>query len=456
MTIKSIVFAYCPSFLKTFLEQIEAWPLGYRLARGAFWSLAGAIIARGLGMISSILVARMLGKTGFGELGIIQSTIGMFGTFAGFGLGMTATKFIAEYRTTDPGKAGRILGLTTCFAWITSGITALVLFFTAPWFAVHTLAAPQLTGLLKVSSLLLLLTAVNGAQIGALSGLESFKTVAKISFWCGLANFPLMVGGVYIAGLSGAVWGMVIATGLNWMLNHNAIRGECLNTGVSYTYKDCWKEKTVLWKFSLPALISSIFIAPTDWVMNAILVNQPGGYGQMGLFSVAMQWHVLIVYVPSAISNMTMPILSNILGEGNRHYYNKMVMISTLTLTCIALLVALPVALFSSSIMSLYGRDFIEGQNVLLFVCFYSVLWSANIVIGQVLWSTGASGLAMVLAATRAAILLGSFSFLTPHTAYGVVLAYCIAYVLQTIYQGILSAKHANMYFLRQPIRTSK
>ena len=154
-----------------------------------FWSLAGAAIARGSALLASIMVARVLGKTGFGELGIIQSTIGMFGTFAGFGLGMTAAKFIAEFRTTDPLKAGRIRGLSSGFAWITSCSTAVVLFFMAPWLAAHTLAKPSLTGLLQIGSLFLLLTEVNGAQTGALSGFEAFKRVAKSAYGAVLSLF---------------------------------------------------------------------------------------------------------------------------------------------------------------------------------------------------------------------------------------------------------------------------
>jgi O-antigen/teichoic acid export membrane protein len=390
-------------------------------------------------LISSILVARILGKSAFGELGIIQSTVGMFGTFAGFGLGMTATKFIAEYRTTDPVKAGRIRGLSSAFAWITSGITAFILFFMAPWLAAHTLAAPQLSGLLRVGSLLLFFTAVNGAQIGTLSGFEAFKSVAKISLWCGLASFPLMVGGVYLTGITGAVWGMVIATVLNWWLNHIAIRRECAKAGVPYTYEGCWIEKNVLWKFALPAVISSAFFAPTEWALNAMLVNQPGGYGQMGLFNAAKQWQTLILYVPMTISNMTLPILSNLLGEGKKQQYNKMIIYNLCVITCLALVAALPVSLFSVKIMSAYGSEFIDGNNVLLMVCAYTVLWAANVVIGQVLWSTGLARIAMVLAALRAAILLFSYMFLTPKTAFGLAFAYFITYSLMTIYQGVIS-----------------
>ncbi len=66
--------------------------LAARLARGAFWSLAGSLVARGAGLLTAIMVGRILGKDGFGELGLVQSTVGMFGTFAGFGMGLTANK----------------------------------------------------------------------------------------------------------------------------------------------------------------------------------------------------------------------------------------------------------------------------------------------------------------------------------------------------------------------------
>jgi O-antigen/teichoic acid export membrane protein len=446
------IYLLCPFFLRSVLKRIEDSPLGYRLVRGAFWSLTGSIVARALGLLASICVARIMGKVGFGELGIIQSTLGMFGTFAGFGLGMTATKFIAQYRVTDPVKAGRIRALSSAFAWISSGITSVILLVMAPWLASHTLAAPQLTHLLQTGTLFLFLTAINGAQIGALSGFEAFKTVAKINLWTGLSNFPLMVGGVYFFGLDGAVWGMTIATGVNWLFNHIAIREECAKAGVPYSYSDCWSERAILWSFALPALISSSFLVPTEWAMNALLVNQPGGYGQMGIFNAAKQWHVIILYLPCMLSNMTLPILSNLLGENKRLQYNKMLIINFALLTGIALVIAVPVSFLSKTIMSFYGEGFADGQLVLVMMAVYSVLWSANIIMGQILWSTGASGIATIIGAVRAALLLGIYFFFMPNTAYGMALAYTLTYLLQTIYQGIICFKCSNRFFLSQSI----
>ena len=62
-------------------------------------------------LIASMVVARILGKNEFGELGMIQSTVGMLGVFAGFGLGLTATKHVAELKHSNPERTGRILSL---------------------------------------------------------------------------------------------------------------------------------------------------------------------------------------------------------------------------------------------------------------------------------------------------------------------------------------------------------
>src|SRR5262245_2899227 len=111
ISVRPAANAYCPGFLAKWKSRVLGSSLGYRLARGAFWSLVGSLISRGMGMVAGIIVARILGKHDYGQLGIVQSTVGMFGVFAGFGMGLTANKHIAEFKTLDPGRAGRIVGL---------------------------------------------------------------------------------------------------------------------------------------------------------------------------------------------------------------------------------------------------------------------------------------------------------------------------------------------------------
>ena len=191
MNVKSIVSACCPPFLRPALNRLEASPIGYRLAKGVFWSMAGAVISRGLMLCATVLVARMLGKTIYGELGMIRSTVGMFGIFAGFGLGLTATKHVAQFRASDPERAGRIIALSWMVAVVTGGVMALGLFIFAPLLAEHTINAPHLTSVLRIGALILFINALNGAQTGALAGFEAFKTNAHVNLFDGLISFPL-------------------------------------------------------------------------------------------------------------------------------------------------------------------------------------------------------------------------------------------------------------------------
>ena len=165
--INKAIHTYCPEILRPTLERIESSDVGYRLAKGAFWSMAGAVISRGLMLCASIFVARILGKNGFGELGMIQSTVGMFGVFAGFGLGLTATKHVAEFRQSAPDRAGRIIALSALVAVASGGLMALSLFIFAPWLAEHTINAPHLADVLRIGALILFITALICAQTGA-------------------------------------------------------------------------------------------------------------------------------------------------------------------------------------------------------------------------------------------------------------------------------------------------
>jgi O-antigen/teichoic acid export membrane protein len=293
-----------------FVRRQEVLPPGSlraRFSQGVFWSLTGAVISRGLTLMASIACARLLGKAGFGELGIIQSTVGTFGTFAGLGLGLTATKYVAEFRERDASKAGRILALSGVAATVSGVLMALLLIVLAPYLATHTLGAPNLARPLAVGAGLVFLGALNGAQTGSLAGFEAFQSIAKVNIGAGLSSFPLIVVGVWRWGLIGVVWGMVAALGLNWVLNNYVLRRECARAGVSYDFASCQKEWLVLCQFSLPALLASIVVGPALWICNTLLVGHPNGYAQLGLYTAADRWRLLILFVPTFTVRKTSP-----------------------------------------------------------------------------------------------------------------------------------------------------
>lgn len=437
MKANSTHFSAFSLLLCQYRKRIEKSPLGYRLAKGAFWSFAGAIIARGLGLASSYIVARLLGKEVFGELGILQSTVGMFQVFAGFGLGLTATKYVSEFRVSNPGRAGRIICLSEVVAAATGLIVAGFLFAYAPWLAVHTLAASHLDGFLRIGALLIFLGAMNGAQTGTLAGFELFGTIARINLIVGLATFPLTLAGAYMYKLEGVVWGLAVSMGLNWYLNYRATKAQAHREGISLTYMQCWNEWRIIFGFSLPTVLQSIMIGPVTWACNTILVNQPNGYAEMGIFNAANQWRNAILFLPAAMGSIVLPVLSDLQSQNDRGRYNKVVLYNVCFNGGISLLIASIIAVLAPIIMSTYGPGFSEGTSVLIISAFSAVFVAANGVVGNAIASEGKMWWGFLFNVLWAiALFAGAYSLIPVFGAKGLASAFFIAYLFHSIWQG--------------------
>lgn len=443
IAIKRIIYAYCPSIFKPILVRIEASEIGSRLVKGIFWSMSGAVISRGLMLVASIVVARILGQTGYGELAMIQSTVGMFGVVSGFGLGLTATKHVAEFRRSDPARAGRIIGLSRLVAIVTGGVMALGLFIFAPWLAGQTINAPHLQGVLRIGSLILLINALNGAQTGALAGFEAFKTIAYVNVFVGLISFPILAGGAYFGGLTGTVWALAINLGVNWFLNYLALQKETRRYRISFSFTNCFSELSVLWKFSLPSVLSGAMVAPVNWICNAMLVNQPAGYGEMGIFNAANQWKIAILFIPGMVGKIALPMLSSLSGQNERSKYLKVLKYNVLINGGITLLLAIGVALFSHRIMQFYGPGFEKGMWLLVCLSLTAVLVAVNTVVGEAIASKGKMWVGFIFNALWASVILCAASILISrgYGALGLAYAILIAYIFHTIWQCFYISK---------------
>jgi len=432
--VKKAVRACCPPVLRPALARIRASEVGYRLAKGAFWSIAGAVISQGLILAASVLVARILGKTGYGELGIVQSTVGMFGAFAGFGLGLTATKYVAEFRRRDPDRAGRIVSFSWLVAVVAGGLMALSLFVFASWLAEHTLNAPHLASVLRVGALILFINALNGAQTGALAGFEAFRTIAYVNLFVGLISFPVLISGAYFGGLTGSVWALAVNLGVNWVLNHLALRKEARRYGVPLTFHSCGREVSVLWRFSVPAMLAGCMVGPVNWICGALLVNQPDGFGEMGILSAANQWYTILLFLPSVIGQVVLPVLSERLGQKETGQSRRLLLLAMKMNALLVLPVVIIASLASLHIMSLYGEDFISGWSTLIVVLMTAGITTIQNPVGQIITASGRMWIGFAMNLGWALVFVAGTWVLIAHGSLGLASARMVAYILHSLW----------------------
>jgi O-antigen/teichoic acid export membrane protein len=430
MTAQSTIISVLPSFLKAQAKRIRESPLGYRLARGAVWSAAGGLVARSLSILSSVVIARILSKVGFGELGIIYSTLALFQLFAGFGLGVTATKYVAEYRHSDPVKAGRIIGMAWLVTVATGATCALLLVLLAPWLAEHTLAAPHLSGPLRIMAITLFITALNSAQAGALSGFEAFRTIAGLNLVAGVFSLPILVTGVLLGGLEGAVWAMAVSGAGTWLIFHMAVRREARRFQVPLRFAGSLRELPLLWRFSMPAVLSGMMVTPVNWACNALLVNQPGGYAEMGVLNAANQWFNALLFVPNIAGSVILPILSERLASRNTQDCGRLLRLSIrASAWAVTPMVALG-CLLSTVIMRTYGEGFAPGWPTLVVTLITAGLLSVQTPLGHVLTASGRMWLAFWMNTGWAVGFLCLCLLLVKHGSLGIASARLGAYVL--------------------------
>lgn len=434
MSLEDTFYPFLPPPVKRLWNRVRGSSMGYRIAHGAFWAMTGAGLAQAMLLLTSIAIARIVGKEQFGEFGMITNTVGMFSVFAGFGLGMTATKYVAEFRSKDPEKTGRIIALSSLVSITTGVIFTVLLLFIAPWLAEKTLSAPHLAGLLRMSAAFLFFSALSGAQTGALAGFEAFRSIARISALTGFLSLPVLAGGVFLFGLPGGVIGLVATTAFTCLMNAIALRGEMRRAAIPWGYAGCAREKEVLIGFSLPTVLAGVLVNPVNWVCAAILVNQPSGYGEMGIYSAAASWQKAILFLPGCLNAIALPMLSDYFGTERHEQFGKALRYNIILNGGSALAAAFLISLASPFIMVSYGSGFAEGRLVLIILSFSAVLAALNSVAGSAIASTGRAWLGFTFNLFWGTSLLTMAYFLVPlYGSTGLALSVLASYTLLTL-----------------------
>ena len=418
-------------------NKLKNAPILKRIASGAFWSIFGTASAKLIVLSAGIVCANILGKQGYGELGIVRSTINLFVVLGTVGLGITATKFISQYKNVDNRKVENIVNITTLFTFCSAVIITLLLFIFADYIATNTLSAPNLKNAIRFSSLLLFTTIMNGVFNGILAGYEKFKNIAINTFISSAIEGVLIIIGAYYWGVNGAIVGFGIGISSLMLFNSMKARSIFKKNGISLNIlKIKKKDLSILYKFSIPAALSSFLVAPAYWVVRTILVRH-NGFGELGIFEAADQWRIIILFIPSALSNIILPILSS-LTNTDKNDYKKALYINLGLNVSIAFVLATSVSLAGKYIMGAYGDGFNETLPLVI-IAFSTVFSSFASVVGVSIVSRGKMWTSLMFNFLWSIMFISmTYIFVSNGKgALGISLALLLSYVLHSLFQSI-------------------
>jgi O-antigen/teichoic acid export membrane protein len=401
-------------------------PVHVRFAFGALWSVSGAVVARALALAGFVVASRTLGAAGFGEVGMVQSTQGLFGVLAGGSLGLAATKHVAEFCTADRARAARCFALALRIA-VASGIGgALVLLAAAGPMADHVLGAPHLATELRVATGLLLFSAVAGVQTGALVGLAEFRAAALLGAFRGACVLAGLACGVCLGGVLGAVVGLVAAEAAGVAANHLALRRLFPGPWLGATDG---RELAGVGRFAGLAVLGSVATTLALWAGNALLVGEPDGYAALGVFNAAERWRQLLLFLPAALAPVILSLLSHLHGSADQAAYRRLLGVNVAVSAAVVFVPAAGLAALAPLAMSVFGDEFRAGTTTLVLLTISAVAVVLNTLLGQVLVSKGAIRWRAAFDVLLAAVLVLSAWWAVPALRdKGLALAHLAAY----------------------------
>ena len=417
--------------LKDFLQNKFNFenPVVKKMVSGMVWNVSGTVLSNALMMVASIVTARILGVDQNGEYSVINSTVLMFSTFAGLGLGITATRFVAEYKNNNKEKCGRIIGMTNIVGLTSGCLMAIVLVIVAPWLASEQLNASHLKSGLILSSILLITNTINTIQNSILSGFEEFKKIAKLSIVQGVIAFPSYIGFTYLFNVNGLIIGQIIVSCIMLVL----FEIENVKTAKQYSihrdFRNVNREFGIMWRFALPSMLSNVMIGPVIWMGNTFITTTANGYFELGIFNAANQWRTVLIFLPTAVGRVILPLI--VANKGNF----RLEQINILFGWMIVNIIAIPILAAPELIAWLYGSEY-SGQAlnvsllmVVLICCIlsYKEGIARNLVSNNLMWWGFLSN------ALWGVTFLGLLWGIRSWGAIGISVSYLVAYFVTTV-----------------------
>jgi len=420
--------------VKELVAKYLAIPLLRRLFVGAAWSVIGSLLSRVMTLIGTIVIARLLGTEGFGKLVILQSTLTMLGVFAGLGIGVAATKFVAELKNRDPKRLGSILGLLQLTAIIASLAISIVLAFGSNAVSSRIFNMPQLSGMMALASISVFFSTLDGYNNSALIGFEAVKQSVQAGFIAGLVSIPLSIALTWSYGIQGAVTGIVLASVIQsaisfWMLRtilkeHNIV---CIPRNIQAEWK-------VLRDYAMPALFSGAMVAPVHWFCQVLLANTTNGAVEIAILGIGFQWFQAVYFLPLAFGRIVLPVMTDVVAERKNKNAKTVLKSAILANAAVAFPLAFLIGLLSQWIVHMYGVNNINAWLVLCLMVTAASIMSICAPAGQTMIAMGKIWYGWIMNLGWAIVYVGFSYLLLGYGAVGVAGALAIAYFFHTVW----------------------
>jgi O-antigen/teichoic acid export membrane protein len=400
---------------------------------GLIWSVLGTVAVRLTPMITTILISHWFGIAAVGAFAITYSTLLSASFLASSGVNLMATRNVAAYAATEPATAGRLAGMALLLVSGGAILLGLAIFLLSDVIASRLLKQPELAFYLRVISPIVVVNALNNTQIAILSGLQQFRTIARLNTIMGCLMIVAVPAGLYFYGLTGSFIALGCAYLAGCAITFPAMIGALREKAIPLAFRGALSQWPMITRYAIPAMMASLLYEPVNWICTTIVVGNPDGLQQVGLYFIAMQLETLLLFAPQIVVQVSIPMLSTGFGEASRRRVINVLAMSIGTNVAIAVGFVAVMMLFGDWFLVLFKLDPAQHWPIFMVVVFAAAMIAGALPLGQIPVSSGYMWTGLSITGGWAATFIIGTWLLQDHGALGLVIARAIAWGLQTL-----------------------
>ncbi|MDQ2051397.1 flippase [Natronolimnohabitans sp. A-GB9] len=332
------------------------------VADGATLHYVGTLVVNLAGFLLTLVLTRTLGATIYGIYAygtmVLQSVL----TVSNFGTDVSATRYLSANRG-DRAYQNRILGLAYATTLAVSLLVAVVLFVAAPTINAYTLEEPLFEPAMQVFALALPFQALTYVVSSTFRGLEMAvgKTVVMV-----VGPVAQLVAVVIAVAIGYSVLGVAAAYAIACLVAFSAVFWYVLSrTDLRPELGISRREALDFYDYSAPLTLSeagNFLFKRVDVFMVGIFLAA----ADVGIYNVAVLLATILAMPLIGINQLFPPVASRLHADDEVDELESVYATVTRWSITASVVLALPVVIYRTEVLALFGPEFVAGTSVVL------------------------------------------------------------------------------------------
>jgi len=301
-----------PSFFKRKYGNLVSDTRFSEILTGSAWALSARVGGTGLGLVSSIIVARFYGAEVVGIVAVIQSFLMLATIFTVLGTSTSILRLIPEHLVKySPTSAFKVYRKTQLMVIAVSLFTGTLFYFSADVIAEKVFSKPHLSFYFALASVFVVFNSLMQLNTEAVRGLRLIKTFALMQMLPQGFNLLILISLVFFlptrdVPVYALLGGIAVTGSLGWIIMARSFQKKMRPNDRIQPMSG-----GKILSISLPMLMTStmsFIIGQTGVIMLGMFCSE----AEVGYYAIAVKLATLTAFILNAVNSMAGPKFSEL------------------------------------------------------------------------------------------------------------------------------------------------